>query len=71
MLQLEIFTNNFFGNIYLTLSLMLPIAALYQIKIWTDNNYEEHPIAKSLSKFCNNDMNWRSVQTNIDIEFRR
>lgn len=69
--MLEIFTRSVFGNIYLTLSLMLPIAALYQIKVWTDNNYEEHPIAKNLSKFCNNGMNWRSIQTNIDIEFRR
>ncbi|KAL3267963.1 hypothetical protein HHI36_007100 [Cryptolaemus montrouzieri] len=69
--MLTAFTTSYFGNIYMGISLLLPLLGSYQIKTWTDNNYEKHPIAINLSKFCNNDMNWRSVQINIDVECRR
>ncbi|KAJ8938223.1 hypothetical protein NQ318_007645 [Aromia moschata] len=32
---------------------------------------EQHPIAISLAKFCNNNMNWKSVANDINIEYRR
>lgn len=45
--------------------------SLYQIMNWTRNDYENHPIAGELSKFANNNTNWRSVANDVDIEFRR
>lgn len=61
--------ENFLGRTFLVVSIILPLMALYQIYVWSKNNHEKHPIAVNLSKFCNNNMNWRSVQINIDAEF--
>ncbi|KAK9877027.1 hypothetical protein WA026_016054 [Henosepilachna vigintioctopunctata] len=69
--MLSVFVASYFGNIYLALSILLPIAGLCQIRTWSQNNYDNHPIAVNLSKFCNNNMNWKSVQLNIEAEFQR
>ncbi|KAI4460427.1 e3 ubiquitin-protein ligase [Holotrichia oblita] len=61
-----LFTNNkdfyilIFNNstiiwkIYLTTAIALPILALYEINNWYRNNYEQHPIAKNIDKYSNN-----------------
>ncbi|KAJ8966112.1 hypothetical protein NQ317_011017 [Molorchus minor] len=46
--------NTLFWEIFAVTGLVLPLLSLYQIKNWTDNNYEKHPIAINLSKFSNN-----------------
>lgn len=58
-------------QILTTTSLIIPLLACFQIFEWMRDNCEKHPIAKNISKFCNNNMNWRAVANDMDAEFRR
>lgn len=60
-----------FWRVFAASSVVLPCLSIYQILDWTRNNYEKHPIAVNLQKFCNNNTNWQTVAENISIEFRR
>ncbi|KAJ8967946.1 hypothetical protein NQ314_002562 [Rhamnusium bicolor] len=60
-----------FWKVFATTSIIIPLLSLYQIRNWCISNFEQHPIAINLTKFCNNNVNWRSVANDIDIEFRR
>lgn len=60
-----------FWRLFSTFSITLPLVSLYVILNWSRNDFENHPIAKNLSKFCNNNTDWRTVANDIDSEFRR
>ncbi|RZC42943.1 transmembrane protein 129, partial [Asbolus verrucosus] len=64
--------GSIFWKIFFTTSLALPVLALYQIRNWMIDDFKQHPIAINLSKFCNNNnRDWKSVASDINIEFRR
>lgn len=60
-----------FWRSFTILSIIFPLMSLYVILNWSRNNFENHPISKNLSKFSNNNTDWRSVANDIDSEFRR
>ncbi|KAK9718447.1 putative transmembrane protein precursor [Popillia japonica] len=67
-----IFNNsNLIWKIYLTTAIALPILALYEIYNWYRNNYEQHPIAKNINKYANNNSSWSNVASDINAEYRR
>lgn len=66
-----LFEPTVFWRIFITSSLVLPLMCLYQILNWTRNDYENHPIARNLAKFANNNSSWNNVANDIDNEFRR
>ncbi|CAG9859396.1 unnamed protein product [Phyllotreta striolata] len=51
-------------------AIVLPTASIYEILNWTRNNFEQHPISLNVSKFANNNEDWRFVARNINMEFR-
>ncbi|XP_023018024.2 E3 ubiquitin-protein ligase TM129 isoform X2 [Leptinotarsa decemlineata] len=58
-------------KILYTSSIVLPMVCLYELKNWTRNEYENHPIALNISKFSNSSDDWKNVASSIDMEFRR
>ncbi|KAJ8920307.1 hypothetical protein NQ315_011969 [Exocentrus adspersus] len=60
----------FLWKLFATTSLALPILSILQIKEWWRNNFELHPLAVNLKKFCNNNSDWRHVAKDLDIEYR-
>uniref|UniRef100_A0A1B6LAU6 Uncharacterized protein n=1 Tax=Graphocephala atropunctata TaxID=36148 RepID=A0A1B6LAU6_9HEMI len=58
-------------NVLGTLSLMLPITTSIIIYQWKKDNWENHPIAKRLTLFCDDNSSWRTLASDINIEFRR
>ncbi|GJQ87815.1 hypothetical protein Trydic_g18666 [Trypoxylus dichotomus] len=70
-LYLSILGSSLIWKIYLSTALTLPILALYQIYDWYRNNYTGHPIARNIHKFCNNNSDWSSVASDINVEHRR
>ncbi|KAL1513779.1 hypothetical protein ABEB36_003144 [Hypothenemus hampei] len=60
-----------FWKIFVTSSIAIPFLALYEIKRWTDNNFQNHPIVRNLTKYCNNNNSWEAVASDIENEFRR
>lgn len=70
--MIELFNSeSVFWRLFTTFSVVFPLLSLYQILNWTRNDCENHPISKELSKFANNNTDWKSVANDIDIEFRR
>ncbi|XP_050506847.1 E3 ubiquitin-protein ligase TM129 [Diabrotica virgifera virgifera] len=55
---------------FFTFAVILPIISVMEAWKWTTDRCERHPIVLNLTKFCNNNVNWKSVATNIDMEFR-
>lgn len=58
-------------NSFIITSLVMPLFGLCVGFAWHRNNWSNHPISKTLKKYCNNDSNWQSVATSINDEFRR
>ncbi|KAJ8686301.1 hypothetical protein QAD02_022095 [Eretmocerus hayati] len=52
-------------------ALIGPLYALFKVLQWSSRNWSTHPIAESLSVFCNNNTTWLAVAADINIEFRR
>lgn len=47
------------------------IYILYKLLKWSKNNWSMHPIARNLAVYCNDNTNWMSVASEINIEYRR
>lgn len=58
-------------NSFFITSLAMPLLGLGVGFLWYRNDYTNHPITKTLRKYCNNDNNWHSVATSINDEYRR
>lgn len=63
--------NSVIWKIFSTTAFALPLLALYQIYNWYKNNYEQHPIARNIHKYSNNNSDWSSVASDINTEYRR
>lgn len=60
-----------FWKLYVTTSIALPIVALIYISQWVKDDWNNHPIAHNLRKFCNNNTTWSDVASDINREYRR
>lgn len=58
------------SSCFLTFAFILPASSIYQVLNWKRNNYEKHPGVINISKFCNNNVDWKTVANNIDMEYR-
>lgn len=58
-------------NSFIITSLVMPLFGLCVGFAWYRNDWSNHPITKTLRKYCNNDNNWHSLATSINDEFRR
>ncbi|KAG4080150.1 hypothetical protein HA402_008221 [Bradysia odoriphaga] len=58
-------------NSFFTTSLAMPLVGLCVAFYWCINDCSNHPITKTLRKYCNNDNNWHSVATSVNDEYRR
>lgn len=54
-------------KLFFSISFLLPLIALRQLKIWSDNNYSKHPIVLNLEKFRTP---WKNVAKDINAEIR-
>jgi len=61
--------NNWMFVVFGTLCLSTLILAR-NIQMWCTNNWEDHPIAKSLSIYQNQNNTWRHVAADINEEFK-
>ncbi|XP_044593761.1 E3 ubiquitin-protein ligase TM129 [Cotesia glomerata] len=61
-------------SLWLTLSLCALVGPLYtlaRIINWSRNDWSQHPIAKKLAIYCDNDnKSWIDVASNVNIEFQ-
>ncbi|CAH1156099.1 unnamed protein product [Phaedon cochleariae] len=64
-------SDTLFWKLFYTTSLVLPLLSFYEIYSWTRNDYSNHPIAVNIFKFCNDNMHWKSVANDIEMEYRR
>ncbi|KAI4486165.1 hypothetical protein M0802_012484, partial [Mischocyttarus mexicanus] len=48
-----------------------PAYALYTIFKWSKNDWKMHPIVQNLLIYTDNNANWKTVASEIDIEYRR
>lgn len=53
------------------LSVILPFAVVGLIFYYKSNNWEKHPIARILQKYCNTNQSWTVVAAEINNEYRR
>lgn len=60
-----------FWMFLVALSVMLPFAVMGLIYHYKRNNWENHPIAKILQKYCNTNQSWTVVAAEINNEYRR
>ncbi|CAG2061342.1 unnamed protein product, partial [Timema podura] len=60
-------------NMFVVVSLLLPVSAGILVMSWWKDRWKFHPIARTLSAFCsqNNPPSWVLVAAEINIEFRR
>lgn len=63
--------DSFLWKIYVTSAFILPITAACLLYLWFKDNWKEHPIAKNLGKFRNNNSDWKTVAASINDEYRR
>lgn len=55
-----------------SLAVLLPFLVMGMIYYYKQNNWENHPIAKILKKYCNStNQRWEVVASEINTEFRR
>ncbi|XP_043260847.1 E3 ubiquitin-protein ligase TM129 [Colletes gigas] len=62
------------NNLWLTIlvcTVILPLYTLYKIIIWSMNNWARHPIAQNLALYCNNNIPWTAIVSNINAEYQR
>nr|CAD7462014.1 unnamed protein product [Timema tahoe] len=59
-------------NMFVVVSLLLPVCAGILVMSWWKDRWKFHPIARTLSAFCsqNNPPSWVLVAAEINIEFR-
>ncbi|PSN53019.1 E3 ubiquitin-protein ligase TM129 [Blattella germanica] len=58
-------------QVFVCSAMIIPLCVLYFVWSWWQDNWESHPVSKTLSKFCNRNERWMSVASQINIEFRR
>lgn len=59
-------------NGVVTVSVLLPLVGFIIVWYWSRNKWEHHPIAEKLKVFCeSSNTSWRSLASDINIEFRR
>lgn len=58
-------------QLVLVSSLLIATAACLTVLYWSQNKWNNHPIAQQLSYLGDANSNWRSVAASINIEFRR
>jgi len=52
-------------------SLLLPLVTMFRVFLWKLNDWQSHPLAKSLKKYALNERQWTEVAFEIEAEFRR
>ncbi|XP_046384400.1 E3 ubiquitin-protein ligase TM129 [Ischnura elegans] len=57
--------------LFSTVASVIPLVAGYHVWVWYKNDWGGHPIAKTLSRYSNAPNNWKSVASDINVEFRR
>ncbi|XP_074640323.1 E3 ubiquitin-protein ligase TM129-like [Tubulanus polymorphus] len=74
---LYVWKATLFWKLYLITALIIIFAAAYLAYQWSRDNWNEHPIAKTLAVHTNssnaslNSTSWRDVASSINVEFRR
>ena len=63
--------NNSAWLIFFWISLFLPLVSLSQVLVWKLNDWQRHPLAKSLTRYALNETQWADVAFEIEAEFRR
>ncbi|ENN78050.1 E3 ubiquitin-protein ligase TM129 [Dendroctonus ponderosae] len=58
-------------QIFATFSIVAPLLALLEIHRWSNNNFQNHPIVRNLTKCCNNNTTWEVVAADVENEYRR
>lgn len=63
--------NNSLWLILIICALIGPLFTICKVLQWSASNWSNHPIAKALSVYCNNNSTWLSIASDVNIEFRR
>ncbi|XP_052773818.1 E3 ubiquitin-protein ligase TM129-like [Mya arenaria] len=72
--QLQLFTPwlaPFWCQVLLSISLTLVSAACLVVLYWSQNKWDNHPIARQLDNLKEPESNWRAVASSVNVEFRR
>ncbi|CAH1404270.1 unnamed protein product [Nezara viridula] len=63
--------TNIWMHTFLVFSLLFPLLMCCLILYWNKKgSWDNHPIAKSLQRFCDPNTSWRQLSSDINIEFR-
>lgn len=69
--KIQLFYQSPLWSILIIVTIAGPAYILYTIFKWSENNWKMHPIVQNLSIYCDDNTNWMSVASEIDIEYRR
>lgn len=58
-------------NSFVLFALTVPAVALAIVYLWSRDDWNNHPIAKNLQKYCNSGDNWDRVAADVNAEYRR
>ena len=69
--EVALLLQSLFWKCLLCVAIILPILAKIRIWLWWNNNWQSHPLVKSLSSYANSGRTWTDVASEINTEFRR
>lgn len=58
-------------NSFALFALTVPTVTIGIAYYWYQNDWQNHPIAKNLQKYCNSGNEWDRVAADVNAEFRR
>lgn len=69
--NIQLFYQSPLWLIFIIVTIAAPVYILYTIFKWSEKNWKMHPIVQNLSIYCDDNTNWTSVASEINIEYRR